>query len=275
MPPDSALRQRILTALVLGPPALAAVLALPTAWLGAVLGLVVLLGAWEWTCLAGLASTGHRLAYLGVMGLAALGAWQLHLGGWGRDLLAPVALGWAVLAFRLLRVRATPRAQGLEPGLLIAGVPVLVAPWLAMLDLHALGPKGPALVLALLMLIWLADVAAYFAGRRWGRTKLAPVLSPGKTRVGGYAALIAGAVYGLGLAWVLRLSLGQGVILVLICLATVLVSVVGDLFESLLKRRRGLKDSGSLLPGHGGILDRIDSMTAAAPVFTLGLQMLL
>ena len=275
MPATSALRQRILTALVLGPLVLAAAVALPTGWLAAVLGLVVLLAAWEWTALAGLSRLQERVLYLVVLNLGALALWEVHLAGWGLYLLAAVALGWVAIACYLMQVRETPRAAGADFGLLVVGVPVLLGPWLALLDLDALQPDGPLLVLALLLLIWIADIAAYFAGRRWGRAKLAPLLSPGKTRVGGYAALVVAALHGLVLAGLLGLTPRQGFVLVLICIATVFLSVVGDLFESLLKRRRGMKDSGSLLPGHGGILDRIDSMTAAAPVFTLGLQMLL
>jgi phosphatidate cytidylyltransferase len=130
------------------------------------------------------------------------------------------------------------------------------------------------LVLTLLVLIWIADSGAYFAGRRWGRRKLAPVVSPGKTREGVYGALAGGLAWGGLAGWWLGLSAGRAAGLVALCLATVLASVVGDLQESLLKRRRGLKDSGRLLPGHGGVLDRIDSLTAGAPVFAVGLGLL-
>lgn len=275
MPATSALRQRILTALVLGPLVMAAAVWLPTGWLALALGLVVLLGAWEWTILAGVSGYWARVGYLGIVTLAIVALWQVHLAGWGLYPLVAVALGWFGLTLYLTRVTVIARADGVDFGLLGLGLPVLLGPWLALLDLDAVQPNGPYLVLSLLLLIWIADIAAYFAGRRWGRVKLAPVLSPGKTRVGGYAALVAAAVCGWGLAWLLGVGLQQGLALISICVVTIIVSVAGDLFESLLKRRRGLKDSSSLLPGHGGILDRIDSMTAAAPVFTLGLRMLL
>jgi phosphatidate cytidylyltransferase len=275
LPASQALRQRILTALVLGPSVLAAVLWLPTGWLALVLGLVILLGAWEWAALAGVVAFPARFGYLGLVILAAVGLWEAHLLGWGAYFLAPVALGWLGVTLYLTRVAEIAPAEGVDRGLLLLGLPVLLGPWLALLDLDAVEPNGPLLVLGLLLLIWIADIAAYFAGRRWGRAKLAPRLSPGKTRVGGYAALAAAAACGLGLAWLLQVGAGRGLALVAICTLTIVISIVGDLFESLLKRRRGLKDSGGLLPGHGGMLDRIDSMTAAAPVFTLGLQMLL
>ena len=270
----SPLRQRILTALALGPLALVAVLWLPTGWLALVLAVVVLLGAWEWTTLAGLKTPMVRGGYLVLVAIGLAVLWPLHLWGLGGWILAPVVLAWLGLTLVLAQVREIPQAQGQDLALLALGFPVLLGPWLALLDLDA-RPNGPYLVFFLLLLIWAADIAAYFAGRRWGRTKLAPALSPGKTRAGAYAALVAACWAGVILALLLGVGPWHGLALVLICLVTAVISVVGDLFESLLKRRRGLKDSGALLPGHGGILDRIDSMTAAAPVFTLGMWMLL
>ncbi len=275
LPVVSALRQRTLTALALGPLILVGVTWLPNAWLALALVLVILLAAWEWAALAGVSAPAARLVYLAVLGLGCLGLWQAHGWGWGPYLLIPAALGWAGLTLLMIRLETIRPAAGSEPWLLALGLPVLLGPWLALVELDARQPNGPLWVLALLLLIWGADIAAYFAGRRWGRAKLAPVLSPGKTRAGGYAALAAAAAWGLALAGLLGLDPGRGLALVLICVVTAAVSVVGDLFESLLKRRRGLKDSGQLLPGHGGMLDRIDSMTAAAPVFTLGLWLLL
>jgi phosphatidate cytidylyltransferase len=124
------------------------------------------------------------------------------------------------------------------------------------------------------MLVWAADSAAYFAGRRFGKRKLAPYVSPGKTREGVYAALaVTGLAVAVGAVF-LGLDASSNLLLILLTLVTVSASVSGDLCESWLKRRRAIKDSGALLPGHGGMLDRIDSMTAAAPVFALGLTWL-
>jgi phosphatidate cytidylyltransferase len=275
LPPASPLWQRTLTALALGPLVLAGALWLPTGWLAVGLALVVVLGAWEWTALAGLEPPSARFAYLGVVALGCAALWQAQLWGWGPYLLIPVALGWLLVLAYLARVVEIPRAQGVDLGLLAVGLPVMLGPWLALVYLDAVRPDGPVLVLFLLLLIWGADIAAYFAGRRWGRAKLAPVLSPGKTWAGGYGALAAAVLCGMALAWLLGVGAGRALALIAICILTAVVSVAGDLFESLLKRRRGLKDSGRLLPGHGGVLDRIDSMTAAAPVFALGLHMLL
>jgi phosphatidate cytidylyltransferase len=153
---------------------------------------------------------------------------------------------------------------------MLAGVLVIVPAWAALAELHALGTNGPKLVLMLLVMVWLADSGAYFAGRQWGRTKLAPVISPGKTWEGVYGGLlasllfaaIAGGLYSQSIKWTLTFMA--------VSLVTVLFSVAGDLLESLMKRQSGIKDSGSIIPGHGGIFDRIDSLVAAAPVFLIG-----
>jgi phosphatidate cytidylyltransferase len=129
------------------------------------------------------------------------------------------------------------------------------------------------LVLFLFVLIWMADSGAFFAGRAWGERKLAPAVSPGKTWTGAAGALGGAVICALVLDQLALLSLSIAS-LVLLCLLVTIASIGGDLFESLLKRQAGVKDSGTLLPGHGGALDRIDSLIAAAPVFTVGLGML-
>jgi phosphatidate cytidylyltransferase len=163
--------------------------------------------------------------------------------------------------------------KGPDTGVFVSGLLVLIPAWAGLVWIHQLS-RGPYLVLFLLVLIWIADSGAYFAGRRWGRRKLAPLVSPGKTREGAYGALAGGLLWGGVLAALYGVSVPQQGCLVLLCLLTVVASIVGDLYESLSKRERGVKDSGSLLPGHGGILDRIDSLTAAAPVFALGLHLI-
>ena len=140
-------------------------------------------------------------------------------------------------------------------------------------ELQAWGAADTVLLLFLLILIWSADIGAYFAGHRWGRNKLAPKISPGKTREGAYGALATALLCGLFLIWWLETGLLEAFLVLLLCLVTMIFSIVGDLSESLMKRRRGMKDSGTLLPGHGGMLDRMDSATAASPVFTLGLSL--
>lgn len=260
------LRQRIITATIAGVLAVLAVLLLPNPWLALVLLAIVLAAAWEWARLADLTSGSAKVGYtLTVAALAGLGWWLLQ-----RDLQFPfIALGvaWWVVALVVL-ARYQPGRESSMFGMALAGLPVLAPAWLALVDLHAV---HPALLLYLLVLVWLADTAAYFTGKRFGRTRLAPLLSPGKSREGVAGGLAATLVLGIAGAWWLEAGPVAGLNFVLLGVLTALVSVEGDLFESLLKRRAGVKDSGTILPGHGGVLDRIDSLTAAAPVFWLGL----
>ena len=270
--PATALQQRILTAALLAPLAVAGVLLLPTPGLALGLAVVVALAAWEWAALAGVTDAWGRSAYLAVVAGSLLALWLFPSAQ--VPLVVAAALWWCAVAFSLPRVRKIHPAGGRDGVLLALGLPVLTAPWAALIQLHGL-PEGlavgPVLVLSLLVLIWVADTAAYFVGRRWGRSKLAPALSPGKTWAGLVGGLLGAAAAAGVLAVVLALPLAATLLLIGLCGLTALISVAGDLFESLLKRRRAVKDSGRLLPGHGGVLDRIDSLIAAAPVFALGL----
>ncbi|UHD17290.1 phosphatidate cytidylyltransferase [Thiocapsa bogorovii] len=274
LPASNALKRRTITALSLVPIVIAAVLWLPTPAFALVLAAVLMLAAAEWSTLAGLtrptSRTLYPIAVLCVMAL--LWIWpQAQPWFFGLS-----ALWWVVQAFALPRIRDIPRVEGVQWSLLGAGFLVLVGPWSALIYLHALPDSGRALVLFLLFLMWTADSMAYFVGRAWGegRAKLAPVLSPGKTRVGVYGALGGAVACGLTFSWILSASLAATPLILLVCGVSVVISIVGDLYESLLKRRRGLKDSSHLLPGHGGMLDRIDSLTAAAPVFALGITLI-
>jgi phosphatidate cytidylyltransferase len=255
---------------VLAPLAVLGVLTLPTVYLALALALVVLIAAAEWAVLAGICSVGGRLAYIALVGGCIAFMW-LTARGWYMYFLAIASLCWVGITIFLLRVQRIELAQGVDLSLIPLGILVLLGPWVAIVRLHALGPQGPLLVLFLFALIWAVDSLAFVAGRRWGRTKLAPLLSPGKTRIGVYAGLFGAAACGFVLGWAMGLEARQLAVVVVLCGVTASVSVAGDLFESLLKRRRALKDSGRLLPGHGGILDRIDSLTAAAPVFVIGI----
>jgi len=266
------LSQRILTAVALVPLFVVAVLWLSHLALALVFGVVALLGALEWLALSGLTGLAARAVGLAGTGLvmaavfSLLGAPQVVL--W---LLAAAALWWLVVTLVLARVRAEPELRsGVDIAQALSGLPVLVPAWAALVVLHDQGEQGPVLVLFLVILIWASDTAAYFGGRAWGRTKLAPYLSPGKTRAGVYSALGAASLCAVFLVWWAPPGPVSPWLALPLCWLTTLVSVVGDLFESLLKRQRGVKDSGRLLPGHGGVLDRIDSLTAAAPVFALG-----
>ncbi len=269
--PGDALRARLRTSAWLIPVVIGAVLLLPTPLFAVFLAVIVLIGAWEWVALAGVHDPAARAAGVAVLGVTLLLLWRV---GAGEALLVPAALWWLGFAAALPRLHVRPAAAGVDRALLALGLPVLAAPWLALVGLHGDPAGGAMLVLGLMCLIALADSAAYFVGRRFGRHKLAPRLSPGKTWEGFYGALAAAGLALLLTGLVLRLELATTLVLTLLGVATVALSVVGDLFESWLKRRRGVKDAGALLPGHGGVLDRIDSMIAAAPIFALGLVLL-
>jgi phosphatidate cytidylyltransferase len=152
------------------------------------------------------------------------------------------------------------------------GLILLVPAWLALLFLHSVDSQGPYIVISLFVLIGVADSGAYFAGRSMGLTKLAPVISPGKTLEGVYGALVAGAITAFIIGHLFDYSGINLVSYISVALLCIVFSIVGDLFESVTKRSAGVKDSGSLFPGHGGVLDRIDSLTAAAPLYLLGLS---
>lgn len=269
--PASKLQQRVLTALLIVPLPIAAVLLLSTPYLALCFGLILLLGAWEWASLSGIATSAGRVAYTSLVAICLLVLWQPSLHSWFPQLIAAAVFFWLGVSVFLLRLRTIEHKTGLDPALLPVGLAVLIGPWIAIAHLHSHAPDGPYLVLFLLLLIWAADILAYFTGRQWGREKLAPLLSPGKTRAGVYGALAGSALMGVLLGWIKGLTPGQILLLVALCILAAFISVIGDLFESLIKRRRQVKDSGQLLPGHGGVLDRIDSLTAAAPLFTLGL----
>jgi len=263
--------QRVITALILAPLVISAVWWLPTDRLALLVGLVVVIGAREWAQLSGITQLGGQLFY-SLMVLLLLVAIALYLPAeWMPWVIGLSVLWWLAVLIRLYRFQGGAEAPGFVPQQMLEGIAVLIPAWLSLLEIHRIPEKGPALVLFLLILIWSADVGAYFAGHRWGKWKLAPQISPGKTREGVYGAMASALLCGLFLAWWLNGPIAQAPLILLLCLVTMLMSVVGDLFESLLKRRQGLKDSGALLPGHGGMLDRIDSLTAAAPVFLFGL----
>ena len=264
---SESLRKRIITASVLAALLLGVLLWLPPVATVIVVTALVLAGAWEWSAFLR-ASAGARAAYVILVALLLPVVWYVTAMPDGRNFILAtavlwwlVALGWIIFAPRSV----APWSAG------VAGVLALVPAWLALVRLRLDLAQGAQWVLFTLLLVWGADIGAYFAGRRFGHTRLAPDVSPGKTWegvFGGFAlsaiVAVAGSVwFGLPLYAFLPL-----------CLAVVGFSIVGDLTESLLKRFAGVKDSGTLFPGHGGVMDRIDSVTGAAPVLFFGLTIL-
>lgn len=260
------LKQRIITALILLPVALCGFFLLEGAAFALFIGVVVTLGGWEWARLAGLATQPLRVAYALVVALL-LGA-LYHLPALAPWVLGVAMLWWLLATLLVLTYPQSSRYWGGTPGRLLIGLLILLPAWQG-LALLKQWPQANMLIIAVMVLVWGADIGAYFSGKRFGKRKLAPRVSPGKSWEGLYGGLLASllitAVVGLQQGWQ-----AQGFLLALAGAAlVVLVSVVGDLTESMFKRQSGIKDSSNLLPGHGGVLDRIDSLTAAVPVFAV------
>ncbi len=275
------LSTRIATALVLIPLVLAALFLLPPLGWGVLSAVVIAIAASEWASLVGFRRPARLLFVAATLGAALalllLPSFQFA-DGWP-DATVLIACG-AATAFWLLIVpfwlRYRWRAYaGLTSALV--GWLVLIGAWVAIVQLQA---ESPWRVLAAMAIVWIADTAAYFVGRKFGRRKLAPLISPGKSWEGVIGGLAAVAVYAAGLALFMPGPARSGTVAgavawVAFAVAVAALSVTGDLFESLLKRHAGVKDSGHLLPGHGGVLDRIDALLAATPPLALGALVLL
>ena len=261
------LAARILTAVILGPLVVAGILYLPPLLMQGFLTVVIFIAAFEWASLAGAHTPALRWSYAFLTVVLAV---MLH-----RIIRSPAAeygllilacMWWAVAAVWIVhyQMREAPRLKS-GIGIAILGWIVLIPAWIAV---YFLLVRWPSLLIALLALVWSADILAFFGGRALGRRRLASRISPGKTWEGLVIGLIGTLI--LAAIWTALLKPASLAVVLVIVAATLIASVVGDLLESLLKRSCGKKDSGSILPGHGGILDRIDSLLAAAPVFTVG-----
>jgi len=269
------LRTRILTALVIFPVTLAVVfLATPPVFKGAV-ALLLLAGCLEFRRICDLsAAAGVALLALQAGIFAALLAGWATVAPRALPILAAACVAWLLLFVRLplFRSGARPDTAYRVAGFLSAPV-TLTACWLALGWLQE-QPQGPLIVFLLLLNIWGADIGAYFSGKRFGRHKLAPVISPNKTWEGVYGGLVLALI--VAWAWSGPIA-GLGIALpalAVISLATTLSSIGGDLFISLHKRTVGVADAGRLFPGHGGVLDRYDSLLSGAPFFALAFGVL-
>lgn len=298
--------QRILTASVLAALVVLAIFQLSASYFSLFIAIIALMGAWEWLSLTNVDTWRGRILFILALIFPMLGVayWTLFLEVVGESMEWPEikeysdALEWFVIvpvlfwimtmvlirqaSAELLRMTLSARLQG------FIGWLVLFSVWMFLSKLRAY--YGPGMTLYFLILIWMADIGAYFVGKKWGKDKLSPDVSPGKTIQGMYGALVSAALCGIGFV-VYGKSIAQaptedqdGMLryldelvffdVMLLSVFTVLISIYGDLFFSLVKRRKGVKDSGSLLPGHGGVLDRVDSVIAAAPFFYAGLLLI-
>jgi phosphatidate cytidylyltransferase len=269
-------KTRVLAALVMAPLAIAAILLLPTQWLALLAAVVFLGGLWEWLRLAEVEDTLARTILL-VLNLALMVAivWGSRTGNGLNYVLFQVAamigVAWWLLATLWLRRYdfGSDHDHGARVAKLAAGTFAVVPAWCALVLIHAQQPNGHRWLLVALLIVWAADTGAYFAGRKFGRHKLSPRISPNKTVEGLAGGALAGVLIGVGGGVLAGAPIAKLPAVALVALVVVLASAVGDLFESLLKRHAGMKDSGNLIPGHGGLLDRMDSVLAALPVFAL------
>jgi phosphatidate cytidylyltransferase len=264
---------RVVTALVMAPLAVSAVLLLPTPFLLPLVAVVFLLAAWEWGALIGIGGMLARSALL--LPPAALMAWLSHQSAHIGNLFPIVALIgclWWLCALLWLgrpRMLAADTLANRTAKVLILLL-LIVPAWAGLALLHADPELGPRWALYAIALVWAADTGAFYAGTRFGGRKLAPTISPGKTWAGFYGGIGAALLLAIVCFALLGLGLAQLPELLLLTALTALASVLGDLFESVIKRQGGAKDSGNLIPGHGGVFDRVDSVLAALPVFALG-----
>jgi phosphatidate cytidylyltransferase len=282
-------KTRVIAALIMAPLAIAAILLLSTPWLAALAAAVFLIGLWEWFRLAEIDDTLPRTVLLLLnLVLMVLLTWVSRASsGFSPALFQLIVLAgvaWWVLALLWLKFFhfASDHQTYGRVFKLAAGTLAIVPAWAALCLLHSNNfdsagfndTRAHLWLLTALAVVWAADSGAYFAGRAFGKHKLAPRVSPNKTIEGLVGGVIAGVVVGVGFGLMAGVEVARLPALVAVTVLTVLFSVEGDLFESLLKRHVGAKDSGNLIPGHGGVLDRIDGVLAALPVFVLGKELL-
>jgi phosphatidate cytidylyltransferase len=280
------LKQRIITALILAPAAISAIFYLPITYFAGLLMAIIAIGAWEWARLMGITNITQRVAYAIITSALVALLWfllpvtetWLLLSGLNVEVTALLWLSVAWWTIAALLMLFFPKSNALWANnkfiIAVFGWLTLVPTWLAFMVLrtnnYALDEfQGAQLLMYLFMLVWSADVGAYFVGKSMGKHKLMPNVSPGKTIEGVLGGIFCASILTIVVGYTLAWSMNEFITALLVTVLITTISVLGDLTESMFKRQAGVKDSGTILPGHGGILDRIDSLTATAPVFAL------
>ena len=266
-------KQRVITAIALVLGLVALLFSLNPLNFSLIVAPIVLLAGWEWSNLMGLESKRHRFSYIALLALTiATAALSLDLFGTlnislGQTLCLIASVLWAVVFLWIQGYPSSAILWSPRPILGLLGIALLTITWVAIaLIIHQ--PHGPWLLLFAFAVVALADVGGYVAGNLFGKHKLAPLVSPGKTWEGFFGGILLQCILIASMASFMPEKITT-VMLVALVIPVSLYSVLGDLFESMIKRHSGVKDSGNILPGHGGVLDRIDGLIAALPLFAL------
>ncbi|MFV1982514.1 MAG: phosphatidate cytidylyltransferase [Thiohalomonadales bacterium] len=271
------LKSRLITAFILAPLVILAMFKLPNNYFTLFTAIIFIIAAWEWARLIGLKTVLTQALYISFIIVLMIVGLFIIVPNYNLLLLT---LGIAFIVWLMMFYYVLGYAGMTYPKLTfkarhgLMGILIIIVPFIAIIVLHNDEKYGPGYLLGLLVLLWVADSAAYFSGKKWGKTKLAMRVSPGKSWEGVWGALIASSVYTVLVTLRDGFPTVQAVAIVILSMATVLFSILGDLLESRYKREADRKDSSNILPGHGGIMDRIDSLTAAAPIFLLCLMVM-
>jgi len=274
------LKQRIITALILAPLMIGGIFFLPIEQFAYFIGFIVTIAAWEWANLSGYESPIARIGYAVLMSACVFTTGyfmhtdpELH-----SKVLAAGAAWWLIACLLVIQYPKKVSLWQAKPVRAILGFFVLIPMWVGFMTLKS-QEHSALIIVYVMLLIWGADTGAYFAGKTWGKAKLAPNVSPGKSWAGFWGGLATTGLIAIIFSlcvnqWLRPMTLDDFSLLAIITFITAIISVMGDLVESMMKRHRGIKDSSQLLPGHGGVLDRIDSMASAVPVFAFFMMFL-
>jgi phosphatidate cytidylyltransferase len=265
------LKNRIITAVILIPIVVACIFFVDAFWFSTLFAVFVAIGSWEW---ARLCKLSKKLSYFYSVSIVLVLAGLFWFDNYFlyNSILLCAVIFWVIaiiiIIFYQNQHNLLPKSSSL---LASAGLLLFIPMWTSLTLLKSYPDNGAQLIMVLMLLIWGADTAAYFAGKKWGKRRLASLVSPGKTWEGSIAGILAGIVIAVCYVIVSNKNLSNGLGFISLSFLTVIVSIFGDLMESLVKREADQKDSGSILPGHGGVMDRIDSLTSAGPIFVFGL----